>query len=57
MLNVGRYSQSDVYTTVKDSLTREDGTFYYYVYVFLLLCMFRSVYSVFIVPAGTLRLP
>ena len=31
--------------------------FYCYVYVFLLLCMFRSVYSVFIVPAGTLRLP
>jgi hypothetical protein len=27
------------------------------IYVFLLLCMFRSVYSVFIVPAGTLRLP
>jgi hypothetical protein len=26
-------------------------------YVFLLLCMFRSVYSVFIVPTGTLRLP
>ena len=28
-----------------------------YVCVFLLLCMFCSVYSVFIVPAGTLRLP
>jgi hypothetical protein len=27
------------------------------IYVFLLLRMFRSVYSVFIVPAGTLRLP
>jgi len=26
-------------------------------YVFLLLCMFCSVYSVFIVPTGTLRLP
>jgi len=26
-------------------------------YVFLLLCMFFFVYSVFIVPAGTLRLP
>jgi hypothetical protein len=26
-------------------------------YVFLLLCMLCSVYSVFIVPAGTLRLP
>ena len=26
-------------------------------YVLLLLCPFRSVYSVFIVPAGTLRLP
>ena len=26
-------------------------------YVFLLLCMFCSVYSVFVVPAGTLRLP
>jgi len=26
------------------------------VYVFLLLCMFRSVYSVFIVPTGILRL-
>ena len=31
--------------------------FYYYVYVFLLLCMFCSVYSVFIVPTGTLLLP
>ena len=31
--------------------------FYCYVYVFLLLCMFYSVYSVFIVPTGTLRLP
>jgi len=31
--------------------------FYYYVYVFLLLCMLCSVYSVFIVPTGTLRLP
>jgi hypothetical protein len=31
--------------------------FYCYVYVFLLLCMFCSVYSVFIVPNGTLRLP
>jgi hypothetical protein len=31
--------------------------FYCYVYVFLLLCMFCSVYSVFIVPTGTLRLP
>jgi hypothetical protein len=30
---------------------------YCYVDVFLLLCVFRSVYSVFIVPAGTLRLP
>jgi hypothetical protein len=30
--------------------------FYCYVYVFL-LCMFCSVYSVFIVPTGTLRLP
>ena len=28
-----------------------------YVYVFLLLCMFCSVYSVFIVPTGTLRPP
>jgi hypothetical protein len=27
------------------------------IYVFLLLCMFRSVYSLFIVQAGTLRLP
>jgi hypothetical protein len=30
---------------------------YCYVYVFLLLCMLCSVYSVFIVPTGTLRLP
>jgi len=28
-----------------------------YVYVFLLLCMFCAVYSVFIVPTGTLPLP
>jgi hypothetical protein len=26
-------------------------------YVFLLLCIFRSIYSVFIVPDGTLLLP
>ena len=31
--------------------------FYCYVYAFLLLCMFCSVYSVFIVPTGTLRPP
>jgi hypothetical protein len=31
--------------------------FYCYVHVFLLLCMFWSVYSVFIVLTGTLRLP
>jgi len=31
--------------------------FYCYVYVFLLLRMFCSVYSVFIVPNSTLRLP
>jgi hypothetical protein len=31
--------------------------FYCSVSVFLLLCMFCSVYSVFIVPTGTLRLP
>ena len=31
--------------------------FYCYAYVFSLLCMFYSVYSVFIVPTGTLRLP
>jgi len=31
--------------------------FYCYVYVFLLLCMFCSVYSVLIVPTDTLRLP
>jgi hypothetical protein len=31
--------------------------FYCYVYVFLLLGMFCSVYSVFILPSGTLRLP
>jgi len=30
---------------------------YFYVYVFLLLCMLYSVYSVLIVPTGTLRLP
>ena len=30
---------------------------YCYVYVFLLLCMLFSVYSVFIVSAGILRLP
>jgi hypothetical protein len=30
--------------------------FYCYVYVFLLLCMFCSVYSIFIVPTGTLQL-
>jgi hypothetical protein len=30
---------------------------YCYVYVFLLLCMLCSVYSVFIVPSGLLRLP
>jgi len=30
---------------------------YCYVYVFLLLCMLCSVYSVFIVPTGILRLP
>ena len=30
---------------------------YCYVYVFLLLYMFCFIYSVFIVPAGTLRLP
>ena len=30
---------------------------YCYVYVFLLLCMLRSVHSVFIVPTGILRLP
>jgi len=28
-----------------------------YVHVFLLLCMFCSAYTVFIVPTGTLRLP
>jgi hypothetical protein len=28
--------------------------FYHYVYVFRLLCMFCSVYSVFTVPSGTL---
>ena len=27
------------------------------IYIFLLLCMLCSVYSVFIVPSGTLRLP
>jgi hypothetical protein len=31
--------------------------FYFYVYVFVLVCMLCSVYSVFIVPAGTLWLP
>jgi hypothetical protein len=31
--------------------------FYFYIYVFFLLCMLCSVYSVFIVPTGTLRLP
>ena len=31
--------------------------FYCYVYVFLLLCTLCSVYSVFIVPTGTLQLP
>ena len=31
--------------------------FYCYVYVFSLLCMFCSVYSIFIVSTGTLRLP
>jgi hypothetical protein len=31
--------------------------FYCIAYVYLLLCMFCSVYSVSIVPAGTLRLP
>ena len=31
--------------------------FYCYVYVFLLLCMLCSVYSVFIMPTGTLQLP
>jgi len=31
--------------------------FHCYVYAFLMLCTFCSVYSVFIVPAGTLRLP
>ena len=30
---------------------------YFYIYVFLLLCMLCAVYSVFIVPTGTLRLP
>jgi hypothetical protein len=32
-------------------------SFYYYVYVFLLLGIFSSVYSFCIVPNGTLRLP
>ena len=32
-------------------------SYYCYVYVFLLFCMLCSVYSVFIVPTGTLRLP
>jgi len=31
--------------------------FYCYVYIFLLLCTFCSVYSLFIMPTGTLRLP
>jgi hypothetical protein len=31
--------------------------FYCYVYVFFLSCMFCSVYSVFIAPSDTLRLP
>ena len=31
--------------------------FYCHVYVFSLLCMFCSVYSVLIVPTGTLQLP
>jgi hypothetical protein len=30
--------------------------YYCYIYVFLLLCMFCSAYSVFILPTGTLRL-
>ena len=30
--------------------------FYYYIYIFLLLCISCSVYYVFIVPTGTLRL-
>jgi len=30
---------------------------FFYVYVFLLLCMFCSVYSVFIVPNGTFAYP
>ena len=40
------------------SLPVEDRIAYsYYVYVFLLLCTLYSVYSVFIVPTGILRLP
>jgi hypothetical protein len=31
--------------------------YFYYVYAFLLLCMFYAVYSVLIVPTGTIRLP
>jgi len=31
--------------------------FYCYVYVFLFVCLFFSVYSVFIVPTGIFRLP
>jgi hypothetical protein len=38
-------------------LKKEVVYFYIYAYVFLLLCMFCSVHSVFIVPTGTLRLP
>jgi hypothetical protein len=30
---------------------------YYYVYVFLMLCALCSVYTVFVVPTGILRLP
>jgi hypothetical protein len=33
------------------------SNFFCFVYVFLLLCMFCSVYSVFIVPTATLQLP
>ena len=38
-------------------LTLKIMYFHCYVYVLSLLCMFCSVHSVFIVPAGTLRLP
>ena len=31
--------------------------FYCHIYVFFLLCMFCSVYSVFILPTGILQLP